>query len=566
MSYPTAFDVIASNKDATTIVPPIDHPSHHNQMALAIEAIEQELGLNRRIFNVTSFGATGDSVTDDSAAFIAAIAAMSVASGNTGSGILYLPPGTYVTSGVVLPANKRIKIIGAGAGLSTLYLKSGSNVDVLTLSARTGSTDGWWYEVAHLTIDGNKTNNSSGHGITVLSTRTQIHHCNITNCAGDAIHDAPASFALSSSGNSFHHLYLVSNGGHGLFLGANAFDPFLTDLFIYLNGGDGINAATTNIFAKGIHVANNTGNGISFVGTAGGYGMWENVYAHLNTLRGISITGSGETGHRFGNSQLIANGTGGMYISTTNGRIGLFASLVKDNVGPGVEIASCNFNILNGCQFLDFQTPKTQTYGIVTTGTADFQTIVGNICRAADHLTGGMSLVGANNTIVNNSDPANQPATFTERIAAGQSITIKGVAGAPSDGSFTTAPPDATIAIDTNGARLYARLGGGTWKAGPVMTSVFVVNKTTTYTISSNDQTVTGDATGGAFQITLPSASGITGRLYTIKKKDSSGNAVTVGTTSAQTIDGSTTYSLATQWKYVTVQSDGSNWIIVSNN
>ena len=41
---------------------------------------------------------------------------------------------------------------------------------------------------------------------------------------------------------------------------------------------------------------------------------------------------------------------------------------------------------------------------------------------------------------------------------------------------------------------------------------------------------------------------------------------MTVGTTLSQTIDGSTTYSLPTRYKYVTIVSDGANWIIVGDN
>lgn len=69
-----------------------------------------------------------------------------------------------------------------------------------------------------------------------------------------------------------------------------------------------------------------------------------------------------------------------------------------------------------------------------------------------------------------------------------------------------------------------------------------------------------------AFTITLPTAASISGRIYTIKKIDSSGNAVTIGTTSSQTIDGSTTYALSSQYKYVTVVSNGTNWLIIANN
>jgi len=96
--------------------------------------------------------------------------------------------------------------------------------------------------------------------------------------------------------------------------------------------------------------------------------------------------------------------------------------------------------------------------------------------------------------------------------------------------------------------------------------STSIIAKTTTYTATIDDNTITSDATGGAFTITLPTAVGCSGREYLIKKTDSGGNAVTVGTTSSQTIDGSTTYALNTQYKYVRVKSDNANWWIVGNN
>jgi hypothetical protein len=91
-----------------------------------------------------------------------------------------------------------------------------------------------------------------------------------------------------------------------------------------------------------------------------------------------------------------------------------------------------------------------------------------------------------------------------------------------------------------------------------------VANKTAAYTVTATDSVVTGDATSAAFTVTLPTAVGITGRHYTIKKIDSSANAVTVGTTSSQTIDGAATYALSTRWQFVTVVSDGANWIIAA--
>jgi hypothetical protein len=68
----------------------------------------------------------------------------------------------------------------------------------------------------------------------------------------------------------------------------------------------------------------------------------------------------------------------------------------------------------------------------------------------------------------------------------------------------------------------------------------------------------------GAITVTLPTAAGITGQEFTIKNLTA--NAVTVATTSSQTIDGATTYALAAQWKYVRVVSNGSNWLVVASN
>lgn len=81
-------------------------------------------------------------------------------------------------------------------------------------------------------------------------------------------------------------------------------------------------------------------------------------------------------------------------------------------------------------------------------------------------------------------------------------------------------------------------------------------------TLDLNNNSVDVTATGQT--ITLPTAVGITGRTYIIKLT-ASGSA-TVATTSSQTIDGSTTYSLSAQYKYVTVQSNGANWNIIGNN
>jgi hypothetical protein len=91
-----------------------------------------------------------------------------------------------------------------------------------------------------------------------------------------------------------------------------------------------------------------------------------------------------------------------------------------------------------------------------------------------------------------------------------------------------------------------------------------LTTRTSAYTATTSDHTILCNATTGAFSVTLPTAVGNTGLMYSIKKIDSSANAVTVATTSSQTIDGVTTRTLSTQYQGVTVQSDGANWFVIS--
>jgi hypothetical protein len=71
------------------------------------------------------------------------------------------------------------------------------------------------------------------------------------------------------------------------------------------------------------------------------------------------------------------------------------------------------------------------------------------------------------------------------------------------------------------------------------------------------------DATAGAVTITLPTAVGITGRRYMVRKSDSSANAVVVDGDGSETINGATTYSLTSQYQPLTIiESNGAGWMV----
>ena len=68
---------------------------------------------------------------------------------------------------------------------------------------------------------------------------------------------------------------------------------------------------------------------------------------------------------------------------------------------------------------------------------------------------------------------------------------------------------------------------------------------------------------GGNITITLPAVSGCSGRIYHIKKIDSSAYTVTIDANSSETIDGALTQTLTTQYESITIQNNGSAWYII---
>ena len=86
---------------------------------------------------------------------------------------------------------------------------------------------------------------------------------------------------------------------------------------------------------------------------------------------------------------------------------------------------------------------------------------------------------------------------------------------------------------------------------------------TTTYAVKTSDYLV--NFTTGTFTATLPTSVGQAGKTYIFKNTGAT-SVITIATTSSQTIDGSATYMLTALNKYVSVVSDGANWIIVANN
>jgi hypothetical protein len=92
-----------------------------------------------------------------------------------------------------------------------------------------------------------------------------------------------------------------------------------------------------------------------------------------------------------------------------------------------------------------------------------------------------------------------------------------------------------------------------------------ITTKTSNYTITTSDDTVLCNASTSSFIVNLPDAATTLGRVYTIKKIDSSSNGITLSATGLDTIEGYGSLLIQTQWDYYMLQSVGTGWIIKSS-
>lgn len=131
--------------------------------------------------------------------------------------------------------------------------------------------------------------------------------------------------------------------------------------------------------------------------------------------------------------------------------------------------------------------------------------------------------------------------------------------------------PVNTTAIDTLLVNTGLRASGGTANFDTAITAPSILTTTnnssittlTTNTTIGNHGVVLCDATSAAFTVTLPAISGISGRQYTIKKIDSSTNAITIDGNASETIDGTTTKVIALQYDSITIICDSTGWYII---
>lgn len=228
--------------------------------------------------SVKDFGASGNGVTDDTAAFIAAIAAM--AKGRK----LYIPYGVYLISST-LTLNRAITIIGDGRenDNNARILKSASLNGPLFYITDTSVT------IENLMLTGIAGN--GGNGITIEGQRAIIRDVTITAMGNDAIRIGADGLNINANLWTLDSVMCYANGRRGLYLhsgDANANAGVATRCFFWVNTEDGVRIANADLNTFiGCTSEQNTGWGLDFISPAHD-NMWVGGDIEANTAGQIT--------------------------------------------------------------------------------------------------------------------------------------------------------------------------------------------------------------------------------------------------------------------------------------
>jgi parallel beta-helix repeat protein len=353
------------------------------------------------LFNVKDFGATGDGVTDDTAAITAAVEAARAA----GGGDVYVPTGTYIVSGHNEPSDgaimlyDNIHLYGDGMGATNIKVADGWNmkmtgvirteygvatnnvtVDNLTIDGNranvTSKIDGWFNGYApgkeghdsNITLDHVEVKDCSGYG---FDPHEQTWNLTISNCVshGNHLDGFVADYIV---GGTYTNNVAYNNDRHGFNLCTSSNDLVVSNNIAYGNGDNGITVqrGSENItWPHDITISNNTvyDNGID--------GIQIKLADHItvadnevfdNGKNGIRLYGTDHntiTGNNvYNNSQSQANafeeiriqsydetsGVSGLYYASTN-------NVIENNTIGGADSDS-NYGVREYADGSDYNT------------------------------------------------------------------------------------------------------------------------------------------------------------------------------------------------------------------
>ena len=306
---------------------------------------------------VNDFAATGDGVTDDTAAIQAAIDSLS-------AGVVYIPSGTYLVDSLTL--KETVAIRGANDGSTILKARSNS-INMLTMSASSATKT--HVDISNIKFNGNSKTSVTAVYLNGVSSSNRISYVRIKD-----LHVTGCNEGL--------HLYYCAN--------TNITDCFVT------NTAYGVHldmCADTDVVAT--KVQNGSNAGFYIVGGGGAYD------------EGVRLVGCSTNGQQVG---LWVNGQDwgiaeGCSFTTSSGGSGIFQSATNWSITgsefavAGGTPAAAGINIDSSCSDFTVTGNKIQlcTYGIISAGTRIG--ITGNAFKANSNVD--IYLNGATKSAIN---------------------------------------------------------------------------------------------------------------------------------------------------------------------
>lgn len=457
--------------------------------------------------------------TDDTAALNAAISAALAAKKS-----LYIPSGTYRTTDML--DLRGVPTYGDGTGLTTLM--STDNTDGVVLVGGGGAY------LAKMTIQHFSLPDSAtvlvpdGVGIRVqkLGDRSKLEQLHIRNVTAGI-------YSYEPVGDTTNYCYSAS------------FEEIRVERFTHWAGYiRGFGAGNTGCVFKNLYAQNGNGDG-TYVTAVGGWFFGEFDEGQATQLNvewgfyGIGVQINGCQGFTIKNTHFEQyRAKGGSF----NAYFNIVGSSTRNVTISGTTFKNCIYDIAN---IPDYALVRLQEANAVL-----FENAVST----------GATVTGSPNLVKYRYAPAVEGAHVIPRNIR----MLDGSFGTEKFEQTALVAPSVRVLSVPSGAIMYEESGGLRWKTPNATTITFggdVKSVSTNYTATAGDLFILATGGAGGITVTLPTVT--KGGRATIKKVDSGAGAVTVATTSSQTIDGATTKSLAAQYDKIAVVSDGTAWFIL---
>lgn len=478
--------------------------------------------------NVLDYGAVADgntstgAGTDNTTAFNAAVTAAKASKRS-----VYIPGGVYRTTDMIDLRGTRT--YGDGQGITIIMCTDNTKAVVLVGGAAAGLRD---LEVRHFSIPSGAVVVPDGVGVRIqkLQDRSVIQGVTAYNVTSGFYCYEPYADTTN---------YMFSSSIMDCRIGR------FTHSGMYLRA---YSAGNTGCWINNIYVQNGNGDGTFNTAPYGFYfgEFSENVIGQLNVEWGFYANGIMMGQNNNFRIQAIHFEQYRAKAATFNAFINIFGSDPMILHFGSITFKDCIFDQANVPDYSIFriQNAAKITYDAITSTGAS---VVGTVTRRKHVFSPATEGVLVRPGPVRFPDAAFDTADFYQTAlaipavsyAAGSQVNWRLYEGA-------------------NGELTYRANGGTITPLAGDFTSV-----SANYTAKASDRVIFATSGAGGITVTLPTVTSLKGARYTIKKVDSGAGALTIATTSSQTIDGTTTKTLPAQYDKITVVTDGTAWFTV---